>query len=62
MNKYHKPLFYLILACAALTSCLGGKSMATGGGGEVTGQRSSSFTEPTPYGMVQVKRGYLKTG
>lgn len=62
MNKYHKPLFYLILACAVLTSCLGGKSMATGGGGEVTGQRSSSFTEPTPYGMVQVKRGYLKTG
>ncbi len=31
-------------------------------GGEVTGQRGSSFIEPTPYGMVEVKRGFLKAG
>ncbi len=31
-------------------------------GGEVTGQRGSSFIEPTPYGMVEVKRGFLRAG
>lgn len=31
-------------------------------GGEVTGQRSQSVGEPTPYGMVEVPRGYLKVG
>ena len=31
-------------------------------GGEVTGSRSTTFNEPTPYGMVEVKRGFLKTG
>ena len=62
MNTYNKSLFGSVLACLLLTSCLGGRSLSTGGGGEVTGQRGSSFVEPTPYGMVQVKRGFLKTG
>ena len=31
-------------------------------GGEVTGARAASFTEPTPYGMVEIKRGFLKVG
>lgn len=31
-------------------------------GGEVTGQRGTAFIEPTPYGMVQVKRGFLRVG
>ncbi|MCI6105092.1 MAG: formylglycine-generating enzyme family protein, partial [Bacteroidales bacterium] len=31
-------------------------------GGEVTGSRTIAFREPTPYGMVEVKRGYLKAG
>lgn len=31
-------------------------------GGEVTGQRSSSISEPAPFGMVEIKRGYLHTG
>ncbi len=62
MNKFYKLLFGAICVCLTLTSCLGGRSMSGGGGGEVTGQRSSSFTEPTPYGMVEVKRGFLKTG
>lgn len=30
--------------------------------GEVTGQRSVVPLEPTPYGMVEVKRGYLNVG
>ena len=44
----------LIAALAAgllLTSCFGG-SRAMSNGGEVTGQRGASFTEPVPYGMV----------
>ena len=51
----------LLLASSALVSCAG-SSRAMQSGGEVTGSRSSSFTEPTPFGMVEVKRGYLKAG
>lgn len=49
------------LSCLLLSSCFGGQR-ATGAGGEVTGARGSSFVEPAPYGMVAVKRGYLKVG
>ena len=49
------------LSCLLLSSCFGGKSIVSGGG-EVTGERGFTFTEPTPYGMVQVKRGFLKVG
>ena len=45
-----------------LTSCFGGKAITTSVGGEVTGVGGSAFTEPTPYGMVAVKRGSLKMG
>ncbi|MBQ7634557.1 MAG: SUMF1/EgtB/PvdO family nonheme iron enzyme, partial [Bacteroidaceae bacterium] len=31
-------------------------------GGEVTGQRSQNVDEPVPYGMVEVKRGFLNVG
>ena len=31
-------------------------------GGEVTGVSGKAFTEPTPYGMVMVKRGHLHMG
>ena len=51
--------------CMALTlllsSCFGGKILSASGG-EVTGMGGKSFTEPTPYGMVLVKRGHLKMG
>ena len=36
--------------------------MAMRNGGEVTGQRSAVPLEPTPYGMIEIKRGYLKVG
>ena len=50
-----------LLTCGLLTACMGsGRAMMNGG--EVTGSRGASFNEPTPYGMVEVKRGYLKTG
>ncbi len=51
----------LVTAIVTLSSCFGGgRSMSTGG--EVTGSRTIAFREPTPYGMVEVKRGYLKAG
>ncbi|MBQ2181930.1 MAG: SUMF1/EgtB/PvdO family nonheme iron enzyme, partial [Bacteroidaceae bacterium] len=47
-----------------LASCMGGtsKSGTGGAGGEVTGVSGSSMQEPSPYGMVLVKRGSLKMG
>lgn len=50
-----------LATCAMLHSCMG-SSRAMQNGGEVTGSRASAFNEPTPYGMVEVKRGYLKVG
>lgn len=47
--------------CLLLSSCFAGKT-AMMSGGEVTGERSSTFIEPNPYGMVQVKRGFLNVG
>ena len=50
-----------LVACLSLTACFGG-GRAMSGGGEVTGSRGVAFNEPVPYGMVEVKRGYLKVG
>ncbi len=50
-----------LLPALLLSSCFGGK-LASSGGGEVTGTGGRAFTEPTPYGMVLVKRGHLKMG
>ena len=44
-----------------VSSCLGGKAVSASGG-EVTGVSGKAFTEPTPYGMVMVKRGHLHMG
>ena len=52
-----------IVALTTLTACFGGKmASSTGRGGEVTGVSGRGFAEPTPYGMVMVKRGFLKIG
>ena len=50
-----------ILTVFGLISCMGG-SRAMSSGGEVTGQRAFNYNEPTPYGMVEVKRGFLRVG
>lgn len=50
------------MAASMLVSCFGGGGMAMRNAGEVTGQRSYVPMEPTPYGMVEVKRGYLNVG
>ena len=50
-------------ALVSLTGCMGGKSAASGRGGEVVGVGGArSFKEPAPYGMTMVKRGFLKMG
>ena len=45
----------------AMTACMGGSS-ANATGGEVTGVKGSAFSEPTPFGMVPVRKGSLKIG
>ena len=55
-----KKLGIILLAAAALlTSC--GKSLSSGGG-EVTGVRTMAINEPSPYGMVLIKRGSFEMG
>ncbi len=60
-----KKLLTITLVAAAVgvlaASCMGGTS-STATGGEITGVRRASFAEPTPYGMVAVKKGSLKIG
>ena len=51
-----------LLSTATLVSCFGGGGAAMRNGGEVVGRRSATPMEPTPYGMVEVKRGFLKVG
>lgn len=60
MNKII-PAILSFIAASVLYSCMG-SSNAMSNGGEVTGQRSSAAMEPVPYGMVEVKRGFLKVG
>ena len=72
MNVYEKVCrlakrqlpFCLLGLLLMLSACMGSKMSQSGGrGGEVTGVGGGrAFTEPTPYGMVQIKRGYLKMG
>ena len=52
------------MSVVMLSGCFGGKaSLSSGRGGEVTGvSGGKGFSEPTPYGMTLVKRGYLKMG
>ena len=49
----------MLVAIAFLSSC--GKTLS-GGGGEVTGVRTVAFNEPSPYGMVLIKRGSFEMG
>ena len=59
MEKFKIGIF--AVATLLLSSCFGSK-MTSASGGEVTGTGGRAFTEPTPYGMVLVKRGHLKMG
>lgn len=61
-----KKILSILLTLAIVTvftACMGSKSSASGMGGEVVGVGGGKgFTEPTPYGMTMVKRGFLKMG
>ena len=50
------------MAGLAFSACLGPRSASTATGGEVTGVGGTAYSEPTPYGMVFVKKGSLKIG
>ena len=45
-----------------LTACMGSSNSAMATGGEVTGVKGAYFSEPTPFGMVPVRKGSLKIG
>ena len=60
MNKPFKYLLIAFLAIVTVSSCAVGSRNGTGG--EVTGVSGTSWTEPTPYGMVLIDRGSIKMG
>ena len=62
--KTKSLLITLSLALASLTmgGCMGSSSSANATGGELTGVRGSTYSEPTPYGMVAVRKGSLRVG
>lgn len=57
-------VFCLMTCAMTLAGCFGGKQMSSAGrGGEVVGVGGGrGFSEPAPYGMTRVERGYLKMG
>lgn len=62
MNKKFLLLVGAALGCMALASCFGSNSSANAVGGELTGVKGTSFSEPTPFGMVPVHKGSLRIG
>ncbi|MBR3521208.1 MAG: SUMF1/EgtB/PvdO family nonheme iron enzyme [Prevotella sp.] len=63
MRKTTITLLCLAVLTALLGSCMGSKLTGSARGGEVTGYGTGrGFTEPTPYGMVMVNRGFLNMG
>lgn len=57
-----KQLFFAIIASLLLLVSCGKSVSGSGIGGEVTGERGSSWAEPSPYGMVLVSRGSIEMG
>ncbi|MDE6782084.1 MAG: formylglycine-generating enzyme family protein, partial [Paramuribaculum sp.] len=60
MKKTKYIIYAIILSAITLYSCASGTRHSSGG--EVTGVSASSWSEPTPYGMVLVSRGSIKAG
>ena len=61
-NKTILMLMAIVALSWAMTACMGSSSSANAMGGEVTGVKGSGFSEPTPFGMVPVRKGSLKVG
>ncbi len=57
-------VFGVITVIFTMTGCMSSRKMGSsiGSGGEVTGVGGRAFTEPTPYGMTKIPRGYLHMG
>lgn len=61
--KIGKSIIALLVLATTLTSCFGGKATTSSRGGELTGTGGGKgFSEPTPFGMTLVKKGFLKMG
>lgn len=61
--KRNIVLVTALVGLLVLTGCFGSKSASSiGRGGEVVGVSGRAFTEPAPYGMTRIGRGYLKMG
>ena len=60
----NKNSVFVVLMLLLMSSCMGkmagGSSSAQGG--EVIGSRALAWSEPTPYGMVLIKRCSIKMG
>ena len=54
-----KNCFFILIIVLAITACAGPISSS---GGELTGVRGRTWSEPAPYGMVLVKRGSIDMG
>ncbi len=53
----------LLAICFAMAGCSSSKSASSASsGGEVTGVRGRTFSEPAPHGMTKIARGYLHMG
>ena len=57
-----KKVFGVFIIALCLTGCFGSKSSLKGGGEVVGVGGGKNFSEPTPYGMTLVKRGFLRMG
>lgn len=63
MKKNNIIALCLLAFSVTLFGCFSAKTASMSGkGGEVVGVGGKSFTEPTPYGMTRIDRGYLKMG
>lgn len=62
-KKSFLTLMSVAVAALLVAGCMSATgSSATAIGGEVTGVRGTGYSEPTPYGMVAVKKGSLRVG
>ena len=57
-----KIAIYIATGLLATSCAFSSKSSMGSDGGEVTGIHGTAYGEPTPYGMVLVDRGSMKTG
>ncbi len=65
MINMRKAIMALCMTALSLSlaGCFGGKAASSSGrGGEVVGVSGRPFTEPTPYGMQRINRGFLHMG